>query len=67
MSETIWQSDAGGADGDTVELRCDGARSRATEARVGKQWFLAPLSVQTDIEQHMKQTKEFFERMFGAL
>ena len=35
----------GGADGKTVELGRDGARSRATEEEARKQWFLTLLSV----------------------
>ncbi len=30
-------------------------------------WQAGARHLQTDIEQHMKQTKEFFERTFGAL
>lgn len=30
-------------------------------------WQAGARNLQTDIEQHMKQTKEFFERMFRAL
>lgn len=30
-------------------------------------WQAGARHLQTDIEQHMKLTKEFFERMFGAL
>ncbi|SPP66733.1 hypothetical protein NITLEN_80161 [Nitrospira lenta] len=46
MSGTIWQPDTVGADGYTVGLRLDGARSRETKARTGEQWFLTPYSVQ---------------------
>lgn len=35
VAGTIWQPDAVRADGDTVELGRDGARSRATEERAG--------------------------------
>jgi len=30
-------------------------------------WQAGAKHLQTDIEQHMKLTKEFFERMFGSL
>jgi glutamate-ammonia-ligase adenylyltransferase len=30
-------------------------------------WQAGARHLQTDIEQHMKQTKEFFERTFGRL
>lgn len=30
-------------------------------------WQVGARHLQTDIEQHMKLTKEFFERMFGTL
>ncbi|MEK7760051.1 MAG: hypothetical protein AAB433_00580 [Nitrospirota bacterium] len=30
-------------------------------------WQAGARHLQTDIEQHMKQTKEFFERTFGKL
>lgn len=45
VSGTIGQPDTVGADGDTVELGRDGARSRTTEETAGKQWFLTPLSI----------------------
>lgn len=45
MPGTIWQFDVTGADSDTVELGRDVARSRATEARAGKQWFLTTFLV----------------------
>lgn len=44
VSGPIRQSDVVRADGDTAELGRDIARSRATEARARKQWFLTPLS-----------------------
>lgn len=46
VSGTIWQANAIRADGATVELGRGNARSRATEERAGKQWFLTPLPAQ---------------------
>lgn len=60
MSVTIWQSDAVGADGNTVELGRDGARSMATEERAGKQWFLTPLSALFCIEGYKQRDQESF-------